>query len=151
MVLRFLAAILVAGSACTLGARAAMADAAAPSDAIMITDSGSTNTNGYRIVVSVSGRARYESGSLHGMRRLPKKLVAKLKYDVMMAQPLEHVRARPDCMKPVSFGTTTTVTLGAEQTADLNCAASPKGEALKSDAEATATYLNLPTPRHPQP
>jgi hypothetical protein len=151
MVLRFLAATLVAGFACALGAGAAMADVDAPSNAIVIADSGSTNTNSYRIVVSLSGHAHYESGPRHGNRRLPKKMVAKLKYDVMMAQPLEHVRARPDCMKPVSFGTTTTVSLGAEQTADLNCAASPKGDALKSDAEAISSYLDLPTPRHPQP
>jgi hypothetical protein len=137
--------------ASTAATASAHADDAIAPEAIVITDSGSTNTNGYQIVVSVKGRVHFESGPRHGSTRLPHRLLSKLKYDVMMAQPLSHVRARPDCMKPASFGTTTTVALGPEHTADLNCAATPKGEALKSDADDIASLLNLPTPRHPQP
>ncbi len=133
------------------GSVAVSAADAVPPDAIVITDSGSTNTNGYTIVVSVKGKARFESGEHHGARRLPAKMLAKLKYDVMMTQPLSHARARSDCMKPVSFGSTLTIALGAEHTADLNCAATPKGETLKGDADDVASFLNLPTPKHPQP
>ncbi len=140
-----LAAVFWAGSV------VAGAAVAVPPDAIVISDNGSTNTNGYTIVVTVKGTARFESGDHHGSKRLPAKMLAKLKYDVMMTQPLSHARARPDCMKPVSFGSSLTIALGTEHTADLNCAATPKGETLKSDAEDIATFLDLPTPKHPQP
>jgi len=121
-----------------------------PQDSIVIENSGSTNTLGYRIIVSADGQASFESGNSHGRERLPADLLSRLKYDVMMAQPLSHVRSAATCMKPASFGTSIFVSLGAERTADLTCPASPKGEALKSDAEEIAGFLKLASvPRRP--
>lgn len=123
--------------------------ASTPKDAIVIENTGSTNTMGYRIAVTVDGDATYESGDRKGKEKLPHDLAAKLKYDVMMAEPLSHVRAQ-QCMKPVSFGTSIFISVGAERTQDLSCPASPKGEALKGDAGDVASFLKLAqVPRHP--
>jgi len=114
-----------------------------PTNAIVIINSGSTNTIGYRIVVTTDGEASFASGDGQGSARLPQGLFAKLKYDVVMAQPLSHVRARPDCMKPVSFGSTTNIALADERSEDLSCPASPKGKALKHDVELVADFLHV--------
>jgi len=114
-----------------------------PTNAIVIINSGSTNTIGYRIIVATNGEARFASGEGLGSTMLPRELFAKLKYDVVMAQPLSHVRARPDCMKPASFGSTTTIALADERSEDLSCPASQKGEALKHDVELVADFLHV--------
>lgn len=114
-----------------------------PTDAIVITDTGSTNTLGYRIVVGRDGGASYQSGEGRGSAQLPASIFGKLKYDVVMAQPLSHVKASPNCMKPVSFGSSTFVALGDERSEDLSCPASPKGEALKDDVEAVCQFLHV--------
>jgi hypothetical protein len=112
-------------------------------DAIVIVNSGSTNFAGYRIVVDISGHAKFESGHTHGSTRLPGAILSKLKYDVVMAQPLSHVRARSNCAKSASFGSSSTVSLGPERTEDLSCAASPRGAALNADVSAVAGFLGL--------
>jgi hypothetical protein len=114
-----------------------------PLDAIVITDTGSTNTLGFRIVVGRNGEASYASGGGHGSAELPAPIFSKLKFDVVMAQPLSHVHANPSCMKPASFGTSTFIALGGEKSEDLTCPASPKGEALKSDVEAVTQFLHV--------
>jgi hypothetical protein len=114
-----------------------------PGDAIVITDTGSTNMLGYRIVIGRNGEASYESGEGHGSARLPASTFSRLKYDVAMAQPLSHVKASADCMKPMSFGSSTFVALADEKTEDLTCPASPKGEALKGDVEAVTQFLHV--------
>jgi hypothetical protein len=114
-----------------------------PTDAIVITDSGSTNMLGYRIVVGRNGEASYASGEGRGSKSLPASIFSKLKYDVAMAQPLSHVKASPNCMKPVSFGSSTFIALGDEKSEDLTCPASPKGEALKSDVDAATQFLHV--------
>jgi hypothetical protein len=125
------------------GGGAPVAKGMVPTDAIVITDTGSTNMFGYRIVVGRNGGASYASGEGHGSVQLPASTFSKLKYDVVMAQPLSHVRARPDCMKPASFGSSTFIALGDERTEDLTCPASPKGETLKSDVEAVTQFLHV--------
>ena len=114
-----------------------------PTDAIVITDTGSTNTLGYRIIVGRNGEASYVSGDGRGSAQLPASIFSKLKYDVVMAQPLSHVRASPNCMKPASFGDSTFVALGDERTEDLSCPATPKGEMLKEDVAAVAQVLHV--------
>jgi hypothetical protein len=114
-----------------------------PTDAIVIIDTGSTNMLGYRIVIGRNGEASYASGEGHGSARLPASTFSKLKYDVVMAQPLSHVKASPDCMKPMSFGSSTFIALGDEKSEDLTCPASPKGEALKSDVDAVTEFLHV--------
>ena len=114
-----------------------------PTDAIVITDTGSTNMLGFRIIIGRNGEASYSSGEGHGSAQLPGSIFSRLKFDVVMAQPLSHVRARTDCMKAMSFGSSTFVALGDERSEDLTCPASPKGEALKSDVEAVTQYLHV--------
>jgi hypothetical protein len=126
-----------------------------PMDAIVITDTGSTNMIGYRIVIGRNGEASYTSGDSHGSTQLPEPIFSKLKYDVVMAQPLSHVRASPNCMKPASFGDSTFIALGGERSEDLSCTASTKGKTLKDDVEAVTLFLHVrDAPRaqgHPLP
>src|SRR5262249_42887824 len=89
-----------------------------PLDAIVITDTGSTNTIGLRIVIGRDGTASYVTGAGRGSAHLSDALYKKLKYDVVMASPLSHVRARPDCMKPVSIAIATYIALGDEKSED---------------------------------
>ncbi len=114
-----------------------------PMDAIVITDTGSTNMLGYRIVIGRNGAASYASGEGRGSAQLPASIFSRLKFDVVMAQPLSHVRASPDCMKAVSFGSSTFIALGDEKSEDLTCPASAKGEALKSDVESVTAFLHV--------
>ncbi len=141
---RLPAAIALLAVASTTGVHAQEdGSPSAEPDAIVIVNSGSTNFAGYRIVVDISGRARFKSGRTHGSASLPGAILSKLKFDVVMAQPLSHVRARPDCAKSVSFGSSSTVSLGPERTEDLSCAASPRGAALNADVSAVAGFLGL--------
>lgn len=114
-----------------------------PTDAIVIIDTGSTNMLGFRIVVGRNGEASFSTGEGRGSAQLPTSIFSKLKYDVVMAQPLSHVRASADCMKPMSFGSSTFVALGDEKSEDLTCPASPKGDALKSDVDAVTQFLRV--------
>jgi hypothetical protein len=114
-----------------------------PTNAMVITNSGSTNMIGYRIIVAANGEASFVSGEGHGSAKLAPTLLAKLKYDVVMAQPLSHVRASKDCMKPASFASATYIALADERSEDLTCPASPKGEALQSDVEAVVDFLHV--------
>jgi hypothetical protein len=122
-----------------LSCAAAVADAGS-GDVITIENSGSTNMEGYRIVVAPDGRA--QAGNQNG-KLLSPDLFAKLKYDVAMAMPLHDVKTRTPCVKPVSFGSTTMISLGDEHSGDLSCFAGPKGEALFDDAEAVAKFLDV--------
>ena len=145
---------------CNAGPREPASDGApitqmVPTDAIVVTDTGSTNMIGYRIVIGRNGEAAYTSGEGRGSAQLPTSVFSKLKYDVVMAQPLSHVRASPNCMKPVSFGDSIFIALGDERSEDLSCPASPKGEALKEDVATIAQFLHVrDVPRgqgHPLP
>ena len=122
---------------------APVAQGMVPTDAIVITDTGSTNMLGYRIIVGRNGEASYASGEGRGSAQLPASMFSKLKLDVVMAQPLSHVRASPNCMKPMSFGSSTFIALGDEKSEDLTCPASPKGEALKGDIETVTQFLHV--------
>src|SRR5260221_607640 len=55
---------------------------------IVITNSGSTNTIGYRILIGATGEASFVSGDGPGNATLPAALFAKLKGDVDAAKPL---------------------------------------------------------------
>jgi len=118
--------------------------------AITIENTGSTNAMAYRIVVQGDGETSYVGANRSGHEVLPDALLAKLKYDVMMAEPLSHVRTASGCMKPASFGSSIFISLGHERSPDLSCPAGPKGAALKNDVEQIATFLKLgQTPPRP--
>lgn len=99
----------------------------------MIVNSGSTNRAGFRVTIGQSGAAEWTStprklGS-PGQRQeqpetiqrtLPRATVDRFFADLATAKPLTSLPPA-HCMKSVSFGSTLTITFGAEQTPDLSC------------------------------
>jgi hypothetical protein len=98
-------------------------------DAATIVNSGSTNRPGFRIVVDRSGAAEFRQiprGRAAQPEAKPirltisRALADRLYADLSAATPLASLPA-PHCMKSVSFGSTLSIELGAEHTADLSC------------------------------
>jgi hypothetical protein len=115
--------------------------------AIVITDSGSTNTIGYRIVVGANGEASYVTGDGRGNATLPADLFAKLRGDVDAAKPLAALPSGA-CMKPASFGSSVYVAMGGDRSSDLSCPGNDAAQALKDDVDAVVAFLKIRnTPR----
>ncbi|MBV9501037.1 MAG: hypothetical protein JO138_16830 [Acidobacteriaceae bacterium] len=100
-------------------------------DSVLIVNSGSTNTAGFRIVVERSGQARYTatrrrfSAQDHEapstvQKQVPHALLQRLYSDLDAAKPLSAL-PEPRCMKPASFGFILTVEFNGEKTPDLSC------------------------------
>jgi hypothetical protein len=104
-------------------------------DAVLISNTGSTNFTGYRIVVHRSGEADlYASGGLR-RRALDPALAAKLFEEVEGAAPLDAFPPRL-CMKSTSFGSRTTVAWNGHASGDLTCGGIDELRALGSAVRA---------------
>jgi len=108
----------------------------------VIVNSGSTNTEGFRIVVEQSGKAVYtqtprksdtqvKSRSLD----LPQALVKRLYSDLDAGKPLAELPGG-HCMKSASFGSSLTIEFAGEKTPDLSCPdhGNPRLQVLIKDA-----------------
>lgn len=113
------------------------------STTIVITNSGATNLIGWRILIGANGEASYVSGEGPGSATLPADLFAKLKADIEAAKPLANLPQEQPCVKPMSFGTSTFIALGGDQSPDLSCPTTDKGDALKDDVDQIVTTLKL--------
>ena len=118
---------------------------AAPAETAVIENTGSTNTNGYRIMVSSTGGA-----SLDGKARgLPMAVNKQLFHDLAAAMPLTDLPARHG-MRSASFGTRTFITYKGQRSPDLTFGGDPKATALKADIDAITQALHVGnTPRRP--
>ena len=113
------------------------------SNTAVILNSGSTNTIGYRIYVSPSGFVSYVDGNGSGQGQLPKKLTTRFFRHLTDPEPLSDLPVEP-CVKSVSFGTTTTVSLGGERSPDISCPSkNEQAQDLEEDVTAIATALNV--------
>jgi hypothetical protein len=103
----------------------------AASDMAVITDSGSTNTAGFRIEVSRSGEAVYaatarrrgqlsEEQTKPRSHQIPGNLVKQFFADLDDAKSLSTLPGG-GCMKSASFGTTLTVEYHDQKSPDLRC------------------------------
>lgn len=109
----------------------------------VILNSGSTNTIGYRIYVSPSGEANYVDGNGSGQGQLDEKLTKRFFRDLKAAEPLSELPVK-SCIKSVSFGTTTTVSLGGERSPDISCPSdSDRVEDLEEDVTEIAKALKV--------
>ena len=116
---------------------------------IVIANSGSTNTIGYRIIIGANGDASYVSGDGPGGAALTPDLYARLKADIDAAQPLSQLHAGMNCAKSASLGTSTTIRLGGEQSPDVSCGdTEPKIQKLATDVAEVVAFLKIRnTPR----
>lgn len=117
-----------------------------------IVDSGSTNTNGFRIVVDQSGKTQ-STVALRGPQArtgespaatagtIPAAVAERLYSDLNAAWPLSSLPSQ-HCLKSASFGTRLTIEFDGQTTPDLSCGriTDPKLKALARDArEIVAT------------
>jgi hypothetical protein len=133
--------IAALGVVASLGGCAGASSSTPP--AVVITNTGSTNTIGYRVRVSPDGQASFESGGGSGQASLPPDLLSRVEHDVMAASPLSKLPASTSCMKSVSFGTSTYVVAGDERSPDLSCPADVVEQSLKDDVVAIVATLKI--------
>lgn len=112
-----------------------------PKGAAVILNTGSTNTQGYRIVVQASGDAEYVNGSHRAIASVPASLAAQFFKDMLAAMPLT-ARGESDCMKSASFGSSLFVWWKGSRSGDLTCGLSTK---VSSDALQIAQALGMST------
>lgn len=111
-----------------------------------IVDSGSTNTNGLRIVVEPSGRTQSTlaprgpqapagESQAAAAKTVPASLARRLYSDLDAAWPLSSLPPQ-HCLKSASFGTKLTIEFGGQTTPDLSCGhtTDPRLRALARDA-----------------
>ncbi len=110
---------------------------------IVIANSGATNLIGWRVLIAKDGSASWASGDGTGHAMLPPQMDTKFARDIAAAAPLASLPQPVDCMKPVSFGTSTFVTLGGDKSPDLTCPGNDAARALKDDIGAIAGYLHV--------
>ena len=137
-------------------ARAATPQKTDNSRSAMLVDSGSTNTDGFQIVVERSGQTQYTAiprgrGGQAAERpsavggKLPAALAQRLYADLEAARPLASL-PEAHCLKSASFGTTLIIEYGGERTPDLSCPAGTNArvQALVRDAKEIVEARNQP-------
>ncbi len=114
-----------------------------PHGAAVIMNTGSTNANGYRIVIQQHGAAEYVVGYRRATATVTGDLTKKFFDDLAAAAPLDQLPSHP-CMKSVSFGTSLFVWWSAHgRSPDLSCPTDSRGSAVRNDAQRIASELDL--------
>ncbi len=130
---------------------AALPASAQPAQSATITNSGSTNTAGYKISVTLTG-SKYSIAAIsddgqtrnHDTGNRPARLakVRRLFTDLDAAKPLSALPVRHG-MRSVSFGTRTTITYKGQTSPDLTFASDPRTVALKADMVALTKTMHI--------
>ena len=110
---------------------------------IQITNSGATDSIGFRVLIGTGGEASFVSGDGSGHATLPAELYERIVHDIAVSKPLSGLPSAASCMKPVSFGTSTFVSIGGDRSPDLTCPANEEAASLKSDAAAIVSFLKI--------
>lgn len=156
----FLAAAALIAAASVASAAAPVPYLPVPKDSAVILNTGSTNAQGYRIVLQRSGEAEFVWGARRSTATIDKAIATKFFADATRGMPLSKLQVAP-CMKSASFGTSTFVWWRGQRSPDLSCPTDARSSHLNDDALAVATALHigsghavyLPTgePRKPVP
>ncbi|MBU6428590.1 MAG: hypothetical protein KGR26_06255 [Cyanobacteria bacterium REEB65] len=115
-----------------------------PLTTAVISNSGSTHTTGYRILVSPDGTATYQTPTGSGSMKLPGNLATALFADLKAAGQLSALPVG-QCAKSASFGTTTTVQLGGQTTPDLSCPGNAAAMVISQDVQQIVEALGMTT------
>ncbi|HEX2571651.1 MAG TPA: hypothetical protein VH877_18975 [Polyangia bacterium] len=107
------------------------AKALPPTNALVILNTGTTDTIGYRIVIPPSGEAFFVTGKGPGQKQLPAKLLKKLHKDLAAVGSLEQMAVRTPCPKPAASATTTTLQYHGQFSGDLTCAGDKRAVKLQ--------------------
>jgi hypothetical protein len=122
-----------------------------PPDAAVIVNSGSTNIQGYRIVVRPSGAATVVlDGVANRDQQLASATAAAFFKDLAAAMPLGNLVVE-GCMKSASFGSRTTIEYKGQRSPDVSCPMTGAGADLGRDVERITNELHvLPSSRYPR-
>jgi hypothetical protein len=86
----------------------------------VIVNSGSTNFQGFSLIVSQDGEAKLKQGDSTSQTDLPQTLTTRLFADLRAAGALDALPASR-CMKSASFGTTTRIFYRGKASPDISC------------------------------
>ena len=111
-------------------------------DVAVIYNTGSTNAPCYRIFLSKTGKASYVVGDQQKSGEVSRGLARDFYRDIKAAEPLSEL-PKLACAKSVSFGSSTFVRLGGDQSPDITCAANSKGRDLFKDSQEIAHALGI--------
>ncbi len=115
--------------------------------AVLIENSGSTNTLAYTIALEPSGVAFLKSSGTTVARQLDAKIVARFFTALTTVGPLEKIIVQP-CAKSASFGTYTTVTAAGKSSPDISCGGDAKTAELAAAADAVAIAARAGRPTY---
>jgi hypothetical protein len=86
----------------------------------LIVNSGSTNFQGFSLLLSQDGEAKLKQGNSTFQRSLPQTFTTRLFADLRAAGALDAL-PRSRCMKSASFATTTRIFYRGETSPDVSC------------------------------
>jgi hypothetical protein len=121
--------------------------AARPSD-VVIVNSGSTNTLGYRLDVHSDATVDVTQAGETVRKSVTRAQLADLMDAVKAAGPLGALPSGR-CMRSASFGSFTRVTYAGETSSDIGCGAGPAGRTLSGAVNAIVANLELRQFRSP--
>ena len=131
---------------------------AATTQTATIENTGSTNTFGYTVTVSLTGNSYHvasvsNNGNIHnsetGNHENLRLEVKRFFSDLDAAMPLSSLPVRHG-MRSASFGTRTTITYKGQKSPDLTFASDPRTTALEADIAAMTNIVHAATvPKHP--
>jgi hypothetical protein len=114
---------------------------ASPGD-IVIENSGSTNTAGYRVVVHPDATVDIRRGGVSTHEHADPAHVAHLLATVVAEAPLDAIPSG-HCMRSVSFGSVTRVSYDGKTTGDLGCGTTPAARKLSLDVATLVGELHV--------
>lgn len=112
----------------------------APAGGALISNPGTADTAGYRIVVLPSGKAEAVDGAGHSQGQLSADLAGRFFQDVREAMPLSKLRTNP-CLRSSASVLPVFVSWRGEQSPDVSCRTDAKATALDDDVKAIARTL----------
>lgn len=107
--------------------------AAMPYDTIVVLISASTNTCAVTVTVDINGDTAMLRCRKIITSTLPVLTVAQFFDDVSAASPLANLPTVRNCIKPVSFATTTHIVYGTQVSPDVSCSQDAVGQKLYHD------------------
>jgi hypothetical protein len=119
---------------------------------LLIVNSGSTNFQGFSLIVSQDGEAKLKQGNSTFQRDLPQTFATRLFADLRAAGGLDALPPSR-CTKSASFGTTTRILYRGKTSPDISCPSpNPLLRRLASDVMSLLEAANISTiPRRGHP
>ncbi|GCE28760.1 hypothetical protein KDA_42440 [Dictyobacter alpinus] len=112
-----------------------------PFDTLVVLISRSTNTCAVTMTVSSGGTISLVRCNRTTTHQLSEVTVSKFFDDVNSATPLTSLTERRNCIKPVSFATTTHIVYGTQISPDISCSGDDMGQKLYHDVFSILSSL----------